>query len=244
LGTKRLEVASERWITKPGAFSALVDERTFDQAQAMLPRQADRCWTDNEILNRLKRLLKAKGRLSERLILKARGMPSTSTMHEHFGSFRQIYELVGYDLPAEDVFKGCERMERTLRFRRNLVRQILELFPQSVSVTHLPGRSRSILKLEDGTMISLLLCRTTRRGQGRLHWLVNPVPAEREFVTLLCRLNPGHDRIDSYYGFPGIDKRYRRSRKDDPWLAGGVRLKSLSDFYAVVKQIREKTSIV
>lgn len=238
LHTKRLDLASDQWITKPGAFAPLVGQETFEQAQKMLPKREDNWWTDNEILSRLKRLFKAKGRLSERLILDARGMPTTSTLHRRFGSYRQIYKMVGYHFPPEDVFKSCERWDRTMRLRRKVVRQILEMFPNRVSVTHLPGRSRSILKLADGTMTSVLLCRTTRQWQRRLQWLVIPNPAEHEFVTLLCRLNPRHDRIDSYYVFPSRYVRYHRLHKDDPWLAEGIKLNSLSEFLATVETIR------
>jgi len=243
LGSKRLPVASEHWISKPGAFAPLVDEQTFDRVQAILPTKADRSWTNDDILNRVKRLLKAKGRLSEDLIQKARGMPSTSTLHTHFGSFRHIYQLVGYRLPDVDVFRGCEKMERALRLRREVVRQIVEMFPQTFTVTHLPHRNRSILQLKDGTMISVLLSRVLRTLRGAMRWLVQPIPAECELVTLLCRLKPEHDGIDSYYVFPRIDIRFRRSRKDDPWLAGGVRLKHLSEFLFVVKATQEQLAI-
>jgi len=109
-------------------------------------------------------------------------------------------------------------MDRTMRLRRKVVCQLAEMFPQSVTVTHLPRRSRSILQLRDGTMASVLLCRTRKRQQGKLRWIVQPVPVESEFITLLCRLNSNHDRIHSYYVFPRTNVRSHRSGKDDPWL--------------------------
>jgi hypothetical protein len=238
LGSKPRPVAADQWITKPGAFAPLVDERIFDRVQAILPTQADRWWTDDEILNRVKRVLKSKGRLSEKLLQKARGMPAITTIHTHFGSFRHLYRLVGYHLPSVDVFRGCERMERALRLRREVVRQIVEMFPRTFTVTHLRHRNRSILQLADGTMISVLLCRVLPTLRGP-HWLVQPIPAESEFVTLLCWLKPGYDGIDSYYVFPRMDTRFRRSRRDDPWLAGGMRLKHLSELLSILEACRK-----
>jgi hypothetical protein len=58
----------------------------------------DARWPDETILKRTRRLLETKGRLSESLLLKARGMPSTATIHKHFGSYRRLYEKLGYDL--------------------------------------------------------------------------------------------------------------------------------------------------
>jgi hypothetical protein len=134
-------------------------------------------------------------------------------------------------------------MERALRLRREVVRQVVEMFPQTFAVTHLPHRNRSVLQLKDGTMISVLLCRVLRTLRGALRWLVQPIPAESEFITLLCRLKPEHDGIDSYHVFPRIDRRFRRSRRDDPWLAGGVRLKSLSELLFVIKATQEHLAI-
>jgi len=236
---KRIHEKPDQWIRKPLAFAPIIDQHSFDYVQTALPRNADFLWSDKEILSRLRRLLKAKGRLTETLIKKARGMPSTNTLHNHFGSYRQMYEMVGYHLPAEDMFKS-EQLERTMGLRRRLVVQIKEMFPNNATVTHLPNHSRSILRLDDHVMVSILLCRTKRRNGGRLHWVVEPNHAEREYITLVCKLNRSHDRICSYYLFPRMNGiTSHRSFKNDPWLAGGIRLKDLSEFPTALKTIRE-----
>jgi hypothetical protein len=204
----------------------------------MLPRQSDQCWSDGEILKKLRRLLAAKGRLSERLILKARGMPASSTLHSHFGSYRQMYEMIGYHPPYADIFKGQE-VERTMRLRRHIVRNITEMFPDKVCASRLPGRTRSILQLADGSLVSVLLCRTAHKDGGRLHWLVMPNPAERNCITLLCKMNQARDSVCGYYLFPTMEVKYRRSYERDPWLAGAIRLKELSEFYRAVEAIRQ-----
>ncbi len=168
-------------------------------------------------------------------------MPSTNTLHNHFGSYRRIYELVGYDLPAEDLLKGCEQMDRTMRLRHEVVRQVSELFPGRVSVTHFAGRSRSIFRLKNGMLVALLLCRTVRR-YGRLRWRVVPCRAEHELITLACMLNPAHDRIQSYHVFPHMMFNSHWSHRKDPWLAEGIQLKTLSEFYAAVERLRVERS--
>ena len=236
-GTQRLRsnrrpVASECWITKPGAFAPIIDQGTFDRVQAILPRRIDMMWTDKEILSRLKRLLKAKGRLSESLIRGAGGMPSTSTLHRRFGSYKQIYEKVGYHFSDEDIFRG-EQAERTIRLRRKIVHKITELFPGKIVASHLPKRSRSILQL-NGVTIALLLCRFRTSGEPP-HWVVEPCVAERDFITLLCKLNSARDRVHSYYLFPHMNLKSHKSRKGDPWLDEGVKLKDLSELQAAVE---------
>jgi len=234
---KRLRERPEAWVTKAGAFPAIVDQRTFEQVQAALPRQADTLWTDEEILGRLKRLFKAKGRLSEGMIMKSSGMPSIHTLHRHLGTYRQIYEMVGYDFLEEDMFKG-EQSERSLRLRRKIVGQITGMFPGKVVASHLPHRFRSVLQLNDGTIVSLLLCRSKQRARGKFHWAVDPAPAERDMITLVCRMNLAHDRVYGYYLFPRIKHKSHELYRNDPWLAEGIRLKNLSEFIAAVEIIR------
>ena len=234
---KRVRVRSESWVTNLGAFPAIINERIFAQVQATLPRDADRTWTAEEILGKLKRLFKAKGRLSERMIMKSSGMPAIYTIHRHLGTYRQIYKKVGYEFLEEDMFKG-EQSERSLRLRRKIVRQITELFPGKVVVSHLPHRFRSILQLNDGTIVSLLLCRSKQRARGKFHWAVDPLPAEREFITLVCKMNLAHDRVYSYYLFPRIKHRSHQLYKNDPWLAEGIRLKNLCELLGAIETIR------
>jgi len=240
---KRIRVEHERWIMRPAAFAPIVDKETFDRAQASFPRRADLMWSNEEILQRIRRLLKTKGRLSETLLLKAQGMPATATIHKHFGTYRQLYERVGYHLEAEDIFRG-EQCELSLHLRRAIVNKIIELFPDNVVVTHLPKRTRSVLLIDRSFMVSILLCRTEQRGGGRLHWVVKPVNAERKFITLLCTMNSTSDRVLDYYVFARVDwLRFHRLYKDDPCLRAAKKLDSLSDFYTVVKKFwAEKSS--
>jgi DNA invertase Pin-like site-specific DNA recombinase len=55
---------------------------------------------EEAMLDALKALLKAEGRLSGRLINRAEGMPSSSTYGKVFGGMARVYELVGYETPS------------------------------------------------------------------------------------------------------------------------------------------------
>ena len=51
------------------------------------------------------------------------------------------------------------------------------------------------------------------------------MPAEREYVTLLCRLNPANNGFHSFYILPRVDRaRQCRLKEDDKWLNTGSRL--------------------
>ncbi len=103
----------------------------------MLPRITNRFWSDDEMLTKLRRLC-SEGRLTEQIILDARGMPATSTLITHFGSYKQMYAKIGYHPPDADIFRG-HRAEFVMRLRRRVVRSLTEMFPDKVFATRLPG---------------------------------------------------------------------------------------------------------
>jgi DNA invertase Pin-like site-specific DNA recombinase len=239
---KRTQVPPEAWITKPGAFPPLVDQATFDRAQKNLIRQADRAWSNEELKTKLKRLLATKGRLSESIILRARGMCSPNTLKRRFGGYRQIYETIGYRPAFRDFYTG-PRAEAAMCVRRDLVERIRATFPQHIKVTQQRMRTRSILWVDDSFYVAVLLCRRVAASPGcKTHWSVCANPDERDYITLLCRLNAASDGILTFHLFSRVNIEFRRSREDDPWLASGRRLEDLGGFYNAVKAIRKRAA--
>jgi DNA invertase Pin-like site-specific DNA recombinase len=248
LREKRSAVEPQRWINKRDAFAPIVDHETFDRAQAALPRRSDSLWSNEEILKKLRRLLASKGYLSESLILRTSGMPGTDTLHHHFGTYRQLYEAVGYQLPPYDLYHG-EHTEPSMKLRRKLVKQLGEMFPKHVRVTSQPHSGRSILEVDHSFMVAVLLCRSYRRTGGQRYWIVRPPSTEREHITLLCKVSPAKDRITSYHLLPRVDipgksKNTGLSYNDTPLLRRGILLQNLSGFYAAVKTLRRKEGLV
>lgn len=237
LRTNRVSIDNRDWIIKPEAFEAIVDRKTFEMAQAALPKRENSLWSDDEMLKKLRRLLATKGRLSLSLIEKARGMPCTTTLYYRFGSYRNMYRQVGISVPEIDAF-GKEQQEPWLRLRRALVMKIRDMFPGRVTITHLPHRVRSLLRIDDAFLVAVLMCPTSVRN-GRRFWRIKINSAEREYITLLCRVDAGSRRILSYYLFPHMKTTWtiHPSHKNDPLLRNGVKLTNLSKFYSVAKRL-------
>lgn len=230
-------VKPELWIRKPLAFPPIVDEQTFLRAQKALP--VPKHWTKEEILKKVGCLLKKKGRISEDIIRAVPGMPAPATINYHLGSYQQLYKELGYTQQEVDYLKSAQ-IERSMRLRRKIVDRIKELFPSNVTITHLPRKSRSMLLIDHGFMVSVLLCRSKYK-RGRLTWVIEPDELERPYITLLCRMNRTHDSVLDYYLVPKMDARCLL-RPTDPWLRQGERLRSLSDFYNAVRKIWKERS--
>src|SRR5581483_8664900 len=174
LRSGRLPVPPQQWVTKFAAFQPLVDQQTFDLAQSRLPKIADYRWTNEQILKKARKLLKAKGRISETLILKARNMPGPTTIKAHFGSLRKFYEVLGYKFDEELVYRA-EQIERSSQLRRNLALRIKTLFPDHVEITHVPKGTHSILRIDNTFFVSIFLSRTKYRERKVFTGSSNPV---------------------------------------------------------------------
>jgi DNA invertase Pin-like site-specific DNA recombinase len=232
-----VSVEPQFWVKKEHAFPAIVDEQTFIRAQKGL--RVPKRWTKQEILKKVGRLLKRKGRISEDIIRAVRGMPCPATIYLHFGSYQTLYKELGYQQRTED-FTKCSQFERSGRLRRKLVARIKELFPDNVVVTHLPRKSRSMLLIDRSFMVSILLCRSKVK-HGKFRWVIEADDLERDYITLLCTMNATHDRILDSYVLPRMRAHSLLHRKVS-WLREGVRLRRLSDLYTTVKKIWAKRS--
>jgi DNA invertase Pin-like site-specific DNA recombinase len=239
LGSRLRTTRPEEWITKEHAFPPLIDQATFEQVQKKLICRADREWTDKELKAKLRQILASKGRLSEGIILKTRGMCSPSTLKLRFGpSYRNIFDTIGYHPPFRDFFKG-ERQEPGLRLRRNLVERLQAMFPKNIVITQQRMRTRSILLVDDKFYVGVLLCQKVKATKrDATHWVICPNPSEYGYITLICRLNADNSGILSYHVFANVGLKFRRSREGDPWLETGKSLTNLNEFYDIVTAIR------
>jgi len=235
LRTNSIPVEPHFWVKKALAFAPIVSQKLFEDAQNGLPVPLR--WSDETIMRRIRRLLKAKGRLTERLLQKARGMPSTVTLHNHFGSYRQMYKRIGYRPDPQYVFMA-EQGERSKCLRQGLVDELVARFPTHVAVTHREKRARSLLLIDGSFLVSILFCSIERKDGIPMYWVAEPFPAECENVTLLCTLNPRHDAVLDYYVFPRVDMwKSHRLRRSDPSLKTAVRLDTLAEFYNIIEKV-------
>jgi DNA invertase Pin-like site-specific DNA recombinase len=236
LHSTRKSVDPSLWKTMPLAFPAIVDQQLFDRAQATIRKMRDSRWPDEKILNRLQRLIKAKGTLSENLIIKAKGMPSTATIHKHFGTYRRLYEKLGFELDPRLVFRS-EQFQRSRALRRSIESELQTLFPDHVKVVLGRRCRRSILRIDNQFSVSLTLCRFEKNQKGT-SWEIKPFPNEWDNITLLCLLNRTHDRVLQYHIAARLGQwKYRRISRKSPFLRQTIKLDSLSAFYSIVMRL-------
>ncbi len=86
---------TEEWIRLDKAFAPIIPRDLFEQTQNAR-RLRTRNLSNEQILERLRDLLKREGRLSHAVINEAREGPCSCTVRVRFGGLQEAYRLVGY----------------------------------------------------------------------------------------------------------------------------------------------------
>lgn len=220
LGTKRRNNPPEEWIVVPGAFPALVDIDTFEKAQQHLPHQKSK-WDQTELIAWAERLGSHPG-----LVLS--GGPSLTTLRRRLIGVSCLRPHRGTRRTVEN---GTLQRRQSIDTVRNLVFDMLwRLFPDNLVEVHLPGKSRRLLKLTNGMMISVIVCDREPRVTGIRRWTLRPVESESKFATLVCLMQA--NEIE-YYLVPRIEiRRDCCIGMNHCLFETAVRLRDLTEFFA------------
>jgi DNA invertase Pin-like site-specific DNA recombinase len=235
LSTPRVKVPRSEWVVTQAAFTPLINPSVFSEAQRVLQdRTLNK--SDEDLLNALRTLLAAKGRLSRRVLRDSPEVPSPSTYIYRFGSLYRAYELIGYGHP-EDFASPVDLRRRTQALREELIARIASMFPDEVSITRPGGQWRTRLQLRSGLMVSVLIGRPIPIRQT-IRWRIDTARQECEFVTLLARLDTENRSFLDFHIFPSMDRRKRfYVSLADPWLNRGKPLNNLLAFCEVVANV-------
>jgi DNA invertase Pin-like site-specific DNA recombinase len=219
LGSPKVQQPESSWTKVPLAFQPIVDEATFTAAREALRRIK----TDAELLTSLRLLLKAEGRLDQRLINNSRTVSCVATYVYRFGSLRKAYELIGYRRTKNFMRKALNR--RTKKLKQSVVDKLLMLFPDQMFLTPRTTARRPELQIREGPTMAVVVCRATTTPLGHRLWEL-PTSVDRRKLTLLCRCNPENDHIDDYHLVTNMEGR-TSLREQDRMLAAGIRVKNL-----------------
>lgn len=93
---KRINNPVDMWIWRNGAFVPIVEAALFEQARRIIESRHQHL-TDDDLLERLRGLLRVHGRLSGLLIDETESRPSSSCYSTRFGSLVRAYTMIGWE---------------------------------------------------------------------------------------------------------------------------------------------------
>lgn len=198
---KRIKNPVRMWIWRDGAFEPIVEPDLFARARTII--ESRHCHlSDDELLERLRQLLRVQGRLSGILIDESEDMPSSSSYSSRFGSLTRAYSLIGWN-PDRDY--AYIEINRTLR--RKHADHISSIFDHLIALgaTVSVSPQTDLLTINSEYTASLILARCYETGLGNCRWRLRFDESLNPDVVIAARLQPGNDKILDYYLFPRCD---------------------------------------
>ncbi|MEY9437367.1 recombinase family protein [Bradyrhizobium elkanii] len=93
----------DQWIRVERCIDPVISVSTFERVQKILANRRVEI-SETEMLVRLRRTLKKRGRLSTGIINSTVGLPSFHTFIRHFGTIREAYRLIGYTSERDHTY--------------------------------------------------------------------------------------------------------------------------------------------
>jgi DNA invertase Pin-like site-specific DNA recombinase len=195
---RRIKNPPNLWIRTEGSIAPAVDSDVFLRAQRRLALR----WlhlTDDELLSRLKSLLEKEGRLSETIINRTLGVPSIDVYCERFGSLRNAYRRIGYELKWD-----LDWIDRKGEFNELLGDTATDLAARLKKVGSVacfePGID--VLTVNNRFAISLRLARSWRGAGREPIWTINRRAILPGGHMIAIRLGDGNNGVLDYVLLP------------------------------------------
>ena len=240
--TQRLKIPRKRlpkdmWIRVPGAWEAIVSEQTFQKVQEKIESKG-MFRSDAELLDQLRAFARINGGVKASLLTSSCGIPSSTVYLNRFGSFSEAVALAG--LGEKGLAKTVTR-RKTRVLRAKLMEEIVSLSSCRVSIVQRNWRTRPVMKLRNGILVSVYLCSFSNAVGKEPRWILRRALNDHDRITLVARLDATNQGFLDFYVIPRIPwGAFWTIKPDDQILKGGVQLKSPTEFESAVLEVRKR----
>lgn len=204
LGEKQVSNPPEMWVRRDNAFEPIIDHRLFAKAQRRLKEvEYGRSMSDQDLLDRLAALLRAKGHLSLKLMMTTKGIPHYKTYAQRFGSLADVFRRVGFEPKARYCFK--ETAARTDHLIASVARDVIaELERRHRSITFL--QELRLLTVSSFVTVSVTLARLASDGNSypgpTPRWMMQRLKYRKSDLVLIVRLDAANAGVKDYFLLP------------------------------------------
>lgn len=200
LGWRLVQNPPERWIRKEFAFEPIVPRERFAKAQSIIRAGwGGTEYTNEEVLDRLRRILRREGKLTASLIDSDRDLPCAESIAAHFGSKLRAYELAGYTPLTFHHYKETNTRRGALRL--GILNEITEAIQKLGGVVN-RDPSTGLLTVNDEftTLVVIALRRPTTDGSRRE--IVRLAPRLNPDITVIVRMDRENKSVLEYFLLP------------------------------------------
>lgn len=226
----------DRWIRSDGVFEAIVEPELFWQAREIILARSQKL-TNEEMLEKLRALLKQHGRISGILIDETEGLPASTAFRHRFGTLVNAYKLIGYD-PGID-YSFIEENRRLRKRHPELVAEVIQQI-SNLGAQAVWNAESELLEVNGEMRVSIVLCRHTETIAGSSRWLIRLDVSARPDITVAARMDATNEGIRDYYILPGLDMTWGNLRLAE---ANGIyldtyRFDTLDDFLGMAERVK------
>jgi DNA invertase Pin-like site-specific DNA recombinase len=201
LKRKHVRNTPDMWVRADGAFPALVSPESFYTARGIIQERSRRL-SNEEMIDRLKRLVDQHAVLSAHLIDSNDDLPNSATYRHRFGSLIEAYKLAGYS-PMRD-YRYIE-INRDLRaLYPQLVADVMSRL-NAVGATVTQDSTSDLLLINGEYSATMVLSRCRETPAGSLRWLIRVDERVAPDITILVRMDAANEKPADYYLLPIID---------------------------------------
>jgi DNA invertase Pin-like site-specific DNA recombinase len=197
LKQKHVRNPPEMWVQREDAFEGIVSMKDYLTAKEIL-RVRNHQWTNDEMIDRLRDLLKVTGKLSNSIIDKAESIPRSQCYTRRFGGLRNVYAMIGCSPIRNIDFVELNRVARQKRsaLAASIEREITNV-GGSVTICNRSG----LLTINQSFTVLTRVARCIQKVSG-LRWRIRLRYSLGQDLVLVARLNLGDDAIRDYYILP------------------------------------------
>ena len=234
---KRQHVANppETWVRAEGVFAPIVEPNVFFMARGIILARS-RKLTDEEMLQKLRDMLKQQGRISGILIDEAEGLPSSSAFRHRFGSLVSAYQLIGYDPQIDYSFIETNRKLR--QQHPELIASVVEEL-RKLGATATQDEATGLLYINEELHASVVLCRHQSTPAGSSRWLIRLDESLKPDITIAVRMDTANEHVQDFYLLPALDMTWENLRlaQDNGVYLDAYRFDTLDYFVAMAQRV-------
>jgi hypothetical protein len=226
----------EEWIRADGTFEGIIEPSLFHTAQGIILARS-RKLSNDEMLEKLRGVLKQHGRISGILIDETDDLPSSTAFRSRFGSLVSAYQLIGYDSGIDYGFVEINRKlrEEHPKIVASVIRQI-----EGLGATMILDEKTQLLHLNNELRVSIVLCRHCITGSGSSRWVVRLDEELKPDITVAVRMDSTNEGIRDYYLLPAIDMTWEHLRvaEENGVYLDSYRFETLDFFLGMAERIK------
>ncbi|MCA1382709.1 recombinase family protein [Bradyrhizobium sp. BRP23] len=163
LGQKLVKNPSHAWVRGAAAIEPIIDPDIFTRAQKLLAERRVEI-PEDEMLMRLRVVLRRRGKLNSRIINTTLGLNHASSYVKHFGSLRNAYSQIGYVSPRDCDWLDTRKYWASEQARH--ANELAEVLRADAGLQPELAQDGIALDVNGARLVSFLVARQLRtRGQ-------------------------------------------------------------------------------